>query len=315
MKIKLNKPFTANSAVDEFDVRQVKKALNRLGYYMPYEKTGITGIPDREVFAALKKFQGDHGLPATGTAKPGDATVQKLGSEAGQKNDGQYIWRTVGDNKVRKSHAELEGEVRDFADKPDPGEEPGCRCWAEPVTQAQGLKQVVTSEINDAEDKWTAFHFGWHFRFGHGKPVTLPEIGYLRDVVNKAREIMFHKIETQVADEMRKIQSGQLVYTTSNSYPRLSEVHWVLGKGTIETKTEGQVKKDGDILYIKATVQYSYFDEITDPIDIRQHKLGTSSTFHPEFENYRWTEFGGTPYPVTGKWETELTGSISLSQE
>lgn len=62
MKIKLNKPFAANSAVDEFDVKQVKKALNRLGYYQPYEKTGITGIPDADVFFALKSFQKDQGL-------------------------------------------------------------------------------------------------------------------------------------------------------------------------------------------------------------------------------------------------------------
>ncbi|HQX27620.1 MAG TPA: hypothetical protein PKX38_06750 [Alphaproteobacteria bacterium] len=46
MKIELSKPFTPNSKVDEYDTRQVKKSLNRLGYYQPYEKTGITGIPD-----------------------------------------------------------------------------------------------------------------------------------------------------------------------------------------------------------------------------------------------------------------------------
>jgi hypothetical protein len=59
MDIKLNKPFAANSAVDEFDVRQMKKAPNRLGYYQPYEKTGITGIPDADMFSALKSFQKD----------------------------------------------------------------------------------------------------------------------------------------------------------------------------------------------------------------------------------------------------------------
>ena len=45
MEIKLSKPFAANSGVDEFDTRQIKKALNRLGYYKPYKETGITGIP------------------------------------------------------------------------------------------------------------------------------------------------------------------------------------------------------------------------------------------------------------------------------
>lgn len=61
MKIELNKPFSANAAADEFDVRQMKKALNRLGYYRPYAKTGITDIADRAVFEALKTFQKDQG--------------------------------------------------------------------------------------------------------------------------------------------------------------------------------------------------------------------------------------------------------------
>ncbi|MDH5723697.1 MAG: phage minor head protein [Alphaproteobacteria bacterium] len=135
MNIKLNKPFAANSAVDEFDVKQVKKALNRLGYYQPYEKTGITGIPDADVFSALKSFQKDQGLQATGTARPGDETVTKLSSEAGKKKSGKYIWRAVGDNKVRDSHAALDGTVRDLADSPDPGEEFNCRCWAEPIDE------------------------------------------------------------------------------------------------------------------------------------------------------------------------------------
>ncbi len=46
-----------------------------------------------------------------------------------------YIWHTQGDGKVRPSHAANEGRI--FAwDKPpatgNPGEDFGCRCWAEP---------------------------------------------------------------------------------------------------------------------------------------------------------------------------------------
>ncbi len=83
MKFELNKPFAANSSVDEFDVRQMKKALNRLGYYQPYEKTGITGIPDVGVFSALKAFQKDQGMKPTGTAKPGDSTVERFAFAVG----------------------------------------------------------------------------------------------------------------------------------------------------------------------------------------------------------------------------------------
>lgn len=97
MTIKLTKPFAANAAVDEFDVRQIKKALNRLGYYMPYEKTGITGIPDADMITALKSFQEYHGLEPTGRVRPDDPTIQKLNAEISNKKSGLYIWCTVGD--------------------------------------------------------------------------------------------------------------------------------------------------------------------------------------------------------------------------
>ena len=131
MEIKLKKSFAANVPADEYDVRQIKKALNRLGYYMPYEKTGITGIPDPAVFAALKSFQKDQELRATGAAKPDDETISKLESEATKKKGGKYVWRTVGDERVREGHAAFNGTIRDLVDSPDPGEEFNCRCWAD----------------------------------------------------------------------------------------------------------------------------------------------------------------------------------------
>ena len=151
MDITLNKPFAANMAVDEFDVRRMKKALNRLGYYSPYEKTGITGIPDKDVFTALKAFQKNQGLQPTGTARPGDETVTKLASEAARKKSGQYIWRTVGDGKVRDSHAKLSGTLRDLANSPDPGEEFNCRCWAD----FKGLKlDVLKTDCDEEREKY-----------------------------------------------------------------------------------------------------------------------------------------------------------------
>lgn len=88
MKIELSQPFVANGKVDEFDVKQMKKALNRLGYYQPYEKVGITGIADMGVFDALKTFQKDQGLLATGSAKPNDESVRALNKEISKTPDG-----------------------------------------------------------------------------------------------------------------------------------------------------------------------------------------------------------------------------------
>lgn len=53
-----------------------------------------------------------------------------------QKNpQDYYIWRTVGDDKVRGKHAEREGKIFNKNVPPEggnPGEDYNCRCWAEP---------------------------------------------------------------------------------------------------------------------------------------------------------------------------------------
>jgi peptidoglycan hydrolase-like protein with peptidoglycan-binding domain len=152
MKIKLQKPFARNSKVEEYDVRQIKKALNRLGYYAPLESTGITGIPDAAVFQALKTFQQDQSLPATGTAKPGDETVIALNRQAAKTPDGSYIWRTVEDDKVRSAHVQYNRQIREWADAPDPSEEFNCRCWAESVSTPEYAK--TQNDCSELEIEW-----------------------------------------------------------------------------------------------------------------------------------------------------------------
>lgn len=131
MEINLFQPLAPDSQAHAPDVRAAKILLNHLGYYRPYDKVGITGIADSTMFDAFKKFQGDFGLPVTGVAKPGDATIKRLNAQAAKKPTGKYIWRTVGDENVRSSHADLNGTIRDWNDTPIPGQEVNCRCWAE----------------------------------------------------------------------------------------------------------------------------------------------------------------------------------------
>lgn len=134
MKLKINKPFRSNAHVDPFDTRQMKRALNLLGYYTPEKTIGIHDIVDKKVFTALEKFQTDHALQPTGQAIPNDQTVETINNKLNQEKDIYYIWRTVGDDKVRDGHAALDGEVRHISDSPQPGEEYNCRCWADPIT-------------------------------------------------------------------------------------------------------------------------------------------------------------------------------------
>lgn len=88
MTVKINKPFASNASADAEDVRVIKRALNWLGYYIPYEKTGLTTIPDAEIFKAIKAFQVDKKLSATGAVRPGDDTIKALNKSISQKLQG-----------------------------------------------------------------------------------------------------------------------------------------------------------------------------------------------------------------------------------
>jgi SPP1 gp7 family putative phage head morphogenesis protein len=75
-----------------------------------------------------------------------------------------YVWRTVGDERVRETHADVDGETFSWDNPPDetdgnhPGEDYQCRCWAEPVLpeevdfQASLLDdgEEVDAELEDA---------------------------------------------------------------------------------------------------------------------------------------------------------------------
>lgn len=48
----------------------------------------------------------------------------------------RFVWRTVGDDRVRDSHEARDGNIYSYDDPPDgelPSEPINCRCWAEPV--------------------------------------------------------------------------------------------------------------------------------------------------------------------------------------
>lgn len=136
MHITLSKDVAPNSAVDEFDIQQLKKILNRLGYYRPFAGIGITGIPDSQLFDSLKNFQRDYGLPVSGAAKPDDATINLINQLSQRDPDGYYIWRTAGDEKVRTTHAQYNEKIRTWSNSPDPGDDFNCRCWAEPLSNS-----------------------------------------------------------------------------------------------------------------------------------------------------------------------------------
>jgi len=70
------------------------------------------------------------------TAKLNGRFTQERQTDAGIDS---YVWRTVGDERVRETHAEADGNTYPWAEPPEvtdgnhPGEDYQCRCWAEPV--------------------------------------------------------------------------------------------------------------------------------------------------------------------------------------
>lgn len=131
--IKLSQPLAPNSAAAPADVLQAKRTLNRLGYYTPPKNIGITDIPDSGLFSAIKAFQKALGITMTGTLNPDDQTIETLNAELEKPKTGYYIWHTVGDSHVRGAHKALEGTIHSWETSPTPGEDFGCRCWAEAV--------------------------------------------------------------------------------------------------------------------------------------------------------------------------------------
>lgn len=119
-------------------VRETKLALNRLGYYLPGHD-GINDDPNDPAFAdALYAFRRVKTIPFDETdIGPGSLTDRILLEElAREDKDANYIWCTVGDEKVREEHAARNGKIYSFGDPPNgenPGEDYNCRCWAEPV--------------------------------------------------------------------------------------------------------------------------------------------------------------------------------------
>jgi SPP1 gp7 family putative phage head morphogenesis protein len=62
-----------------------------------------------------------------------------------------YVWRTRGDERVRLSHARNEGRLFAWDEPPatgHPGEDFGCRCWAEPyVVQPEQSDQTAAAPV------------------------------------------------------------------------------------------------------------------------------------------------------------------------
>lgn len=274
-------------------MRQLKKALNRLGFYTPpHNDIGITGLTDNDLFDALRAYQASRGLHVTSQVKSDDETMIALNADLAAAPDGYYIWRTVGDDKVRGAHKEYEGTVRAWRDAPDPGEDYNCRCWAEAV-------------------KWKWCDFLSHYWKGQGKYVTLENIGLLNDVIDWSNRKVLPKVKEQVVHLVRRSLESEIIYRTENHYD-FKEVSYPFGEAVVRTETKGKIKREGNKLIIDAETTFKFEDEFTDISDIREIWLETSSTDYEEFEKYKWSEFKGKAYMIRGQWKVKFRETLEF---
>lgn len=54
-----------------------------------------------------------------------------------EEGNGLYKWRTMKDTRVRGAHAEKDGKIFSVNDGILPGQDFGCRCWAEPIKRKE----------------------------------------------------------------------------------------------------------------------------------------------------------------------------------
>lgn len=95
-----------------------------------------------------------YGVAETNAARIANDQVGKFFAELNkvrQQNLGisKYVWRTMGDNRVRDEHEDLEGQEFSWDEESAegyPGDEVNCRCWAEPVMDD------FVEELGDSEN-------------------------------------------------------------------------------------------------------------------------------------------------------------------
>src|SRR5262245_26510778 len=109
---KLAAPLGRYGDANQYDIHELKLALNYLGYYTPPSFEGIEETREPTLFDALAQFQRDNNIKESDYVSPYDPTVYAL-RDALINSDraGQYIWRTVGDDRVRDEHAARKGQI------------------------------------------------------------------------------------------------------------------------------------------------------------------------------------------------------------
>ncbi len=215
-------------------------------------------------------------------------------------NTDQYVWRTQRDERVRRSHLANEGHVFSWAEAPatgHPGEDHNCRCEAVPYIPGEvefGFHEFITS-LASSYGRWSNRDFVRHYYKGDGRPVTLLEIGHLREIAEQyayddGPAGAFRRLTDQIADEARGSGAGSLSYEFGAAYD-FGDVAFSHGDGVVRGTFVGHVDDRGTMLRITGETTFEFSDVFEDPLDVG-------------------IEVGGTPYPIVGSWTARFSAEV-----
>ncbi len=150
MQLKLKRRVSRDTNAEPNDVRALKKALNRLGYYTPPKKSGITKIADAAMLEALKKFQRDQKLKSDGIILPDGETAKAINKALSQQSSDKSVilqWHCAGDDNSCGACLERDKTLVMNDDEDTPDCLGNCRCWVTQVDARPLLKGKPSEEV------------------------------------------------------------------------------------------------------------------------------------------------------------------------
>ena len=246
-----------------------------------------------------------------------------------------YIWRTQDDSRVRPAHAANDDKIFAWNNRPEtghPGEDYGCRCWAEPVGASEYANQVLITTINDNPDKWKWYDFVFHYINGSGKNLTLEETGLMADIEEYFAESaiasdglqgVYRAVNRQIIDAAKAQGEGPVDYNFNSTY-EFGEVVFVFGGSKVKGVFDGDARREGDFLAINGIMSYEFEDDFTDPFDITERLRDISGLdrvtielllFIAEYFSDFDRDFAGTSFLTIGQWKTKFNATVKFNPE
>ncbi len=227
-----------------------------------------------------------------------------------------YIWRTQRDGRVRPSHQENDGKIFAWDEPPPtghPGEDYGCRCWAEPYTSyGQEHFTITMHDVSDEGSPWGSADFVYHYFFGGGRTVTLRKTGNLRAVVDEFRKQAADvptKLPGQIADKARETPNGSFDDDFRRPYP-MKDIVFSLGDTTIGGDIRGTVKRAHAMIELRGKINFNLSDEFRDPLGIEQEvlrRIDAVGAFPTELP-------AAKPYRIVDRWTGTFEARVHLDR-